>query len=623
MTGDPDVQLSAAAIVAWSQQPEMKLLDFDSLVCGSLQQQLNLEFDQSVTTLIHPLSGNSAVEDETSFSPIVRVNDFGKYSFEVNYTNSHQCNWKDSISMKFQNQPVADFLSDEEKCRGYNLDLTFTGSKSDTASFFWYSNDTVFASGTDLTSIEIPLGFGQRNRTIGLKVDENGCIDEHFEPVSVIPEMNFWVEENAEGCTPLQVKFGNNDVEDIAGYLWDFGDSIQSEEKTPKHVYVNQGTADLFFDVKLTVVSEEGCENSGVLYDTVLVHPIPSLDMDFNAENCYSENEEIRYVGSASSNDIFLWDLTDFENEEVLVNPGNISGPLGIQLLKRPTAKVGLQVISEFSCKTDTLFRTFKRKPVFTIPVDTIGGCPPLDVAMQLTTTDSVDAVDYYWDLGNGKTGNGFSVSQVYTEPGQNIDVSVVAVSSLTHCSDTLFLPGKVFVYPVPDAVFTANPPDVLISNPVIQFENQSLGATLFDWDFDDGNFSTAEQPEYRFESMGLYNVQLLAANNFGCTDSVSLDVSVSFDRVFPPTAFSPNASKMEDREFRIYSEGIVNDGYKLLIFNRWGEVIFESESQERGWDGSMKNGQNAPSGVYSWVIQYYDFLKKKHNQQGTVTLIF
>jgi gliding motility-associated-like protein len=623
MENDPDVQLSASAVVAWSQKPKMQLKDFDSLVCGSFQQELNLEFDQDVSVYLRPLVGNSSVENETTLSPVVQVEDFGKYGFEIEYTDQHQCVWNDTIEMNFRHQPTAVFFNDDEKCRGYNLDIKFTGSKADSAMFYWFSNDTVFASGTDLTSVEIPLGFGQRNRTVGLKIDENGCVDENFESVSVIPEMNFWVEENAEGCTPLNVKFESKDVEDIASYLWNFGDSIQSKEKAPDHVYVNPGTSDKFFDVKLTVVSEEDCENSGTLFDTVLVHPIPSLDMDFSAENCYSKMEEIRYVGSANSNDTFLWDLTDFENDEVVANPGNSSGPFGIQLLTRPTAKVGLQVVSEFGCKTDTLFRTFKRKPVFSIPLDTIGGCPPLETSIQLTTTDTVDAVDYFWDLGNGKTGNGFSVSQIYIEPGQNIDVSVVAVSSLTHCADTLTIPGKVFVYPVPDAVFIANPHDVLISNPVIQFENRSQGATFFDWDFDDGNVSSAEQPEHQFDNMGLFHVRLLAANDFGCADTTFTDVSVAFDRVFPPTAFSPNAIKMEDKEFRIYSEGIVNEGYKLLIFNRWGEVIFESESQENGWDGSMKNGQNAPSGVYSWVIQYYDFLGKKHNQQGTVTLIF
>jgi len=97
----------------------------------------------------------------------------------------------------------------------------------------------------------------------------------------------------------------------------------------------------------------------------------------------------------------------------------------------------------------------------------------------------------------------------------------------------------------------------------------------------------------------------------------------VAYDEVFPPNAFSPNASKDEDREFRIYSESIVNEGYKLLIFNRWGEIIFESESQEIGWNGKMKNGRNAPAGIYTWGLQYFDFLGNKHNQQGTVTLLY
>jgi len=623
MENDPEVQLSAEAVLAWSQKPEMQLPGFDSLVCGSLQQQLNLKFNQDVSVLMLPLNSKASVENETSFSPVATVEEFGTFSFEVNYTNPHQCTWKDTVTIRFQHQPEVSFFIDEEKCRGYNLDIKFTGSILDSAQFFWYSNDTVFAGGTGLTSIEIPLGFGQRNRTVGLKIDENGCTDETFEPVSVIPEMNFWVEKNAEGCTPLNVKFENEDVEAIAGYLWDFGDGSQADTKNPDHVYVNPGTDDLFFDVELTVVSEEGCENTGVLYDTVLVHPVPSLDFDFSEENCFSETEEIRYAGSGGTNDTFLWDLSDFENDEILANPGNTSGPLGIQLLHRPAAEVGLQVVSEFGCKTDTLFRTFRRKPIFSVQPDTIGGCPPLEASIQLATTDLVDAVEYFWDLGNGNTGNGTSVGEVYTEPGRHFDISVAAVSSLTQCSDTFFLPGKVFVYPVPSAVFTANPPDVLISDPVIQFENLSQDAAMYDWNFGDGNASSLENPAHRFEEMGLFDVKLLTVNEFGCKDTAVAQISVTFDRVFPPTAFSPNAAKPEDREFRIYSEGIVNDGYKLLIFNRWGEVIFESESQEKGWNGTMKNGRNAPAGVYSWVIQYFDFLGKKHNQQGTVTLLF
>jgi gliding motility-associated-like protein len=118
-------------------------------------------------------------------------------------------------------------------------------------------------------------------------------------------------------------------------------------------------------------------------------------------------------------------------------------------------------------------------------------------------------------------------------------------------------------------------------------------------------------------------DVSLLAINQFGCADSAFSQVAVAFDRVFPPNAFSPNAALEEDREFRIYSEGIVNDGYKLLIFNRWGEVIFTSYSQEEGWNGKMKNGSNAPAGAYFWVLEFSDFVGNTYAQQGTVTLLY
>jgi len=155
-------------------------------------------------------------------------------------------------------------------------------------------------------------------------------------------------------------------------------------------------------------------------------------------------------------------------------------------------------------------------------------------------------------------------------------------------------------------------------------FTNQSEGATIFEWDFDDlSALSGIENPEHRFPNMGFFDVKLTAINNFGCTYSAMQQVSVAFDRVFPPNAFSPNAVNDEDREFRIYSEGIVNEGYQLLIFNRWGEAFFESQSQEIGWDGRMKNGNFAPAGVYTWVIQYLDFRGEKYKQQGTVTLVF
>lgn len=616
--------LSASAVVAWSQKPEMELVDFSPLMCGVNTQMLDLKFKEQVTTELQPLGPDSQVDNETSLSPTISLpaDKFGEYRFLVQITNRHQCAYSDTITVKYQHKPDANFEIDSATCSGYNLNVTFDGTIEGDARFDWYSSDTLFYTEMNTESLEIPLGYGQKGRSVKLIVDENGCLDSTWQAVSVTPVFDFRA-ENPEGCTPYAVQFDYYTPEPIETFLWDFGDGNTSSEEKPSHIFENYTTEDQLFDIGLTIVSADGCENSGSLKDLVTIHPIPSIDFSFSAENCYSATEEISYVGSAGENDTFLWDLTDFEEKEILENPAKTAGPFEIELLNRPMAEIGLQVVSEFGCETDTLLRTFKRKPVFSVSNDTIGGCPPLEANFQLTTTDLVDRVDYSWDFGNGETGTGTSVSQVYAEEDQHIDVSVAAYSSLTQCSETLLLPGKVFVYPVPQAAFAVNPPGALISDPVGNFENLSLDATLFEWDFDDGKVSSLEHPGHRFDEMGLYNVRLIAENDFGCRDSVFAEFPVAYDQVFPPTAFSPNAAKTEDREFRIYSEGIVNDGYKLLIFNRWGEVIFESESQDIGWDGKMRNGRYAPTGVYSWVLQYFDFLGNKHNQQGIVTLIF
>src|SRR5665811_1177209 len=98
-------------------------------------------------------------------------------------TDQTGCEFSDTLNIGFHNQPTAEFFIDSAKCKGYNLTVLHQGNTVEPALFSWYSNDTVFASGIDLSTIEIPLGFGQRNRSVGLKIDEKGCNDESFQTI--------------------------------------------------------------------------------------------------------------------------------------------------------------------------------------------------------------------------------------------------------------------------------------------------------------------------------------------------------------------------------------------------------------------------------------------------------
>jgi hypothetical protein len=227
MPGDPEIQLSASAIVAWKTRPQMIIHQFDSVVCGSFTKELVLTFNEEVTVMMKPLQPKSLVQNADTYNPTLEVEELGDYSFEIELKSWFGCAYYDTIHISFRHKPVVDFFIDEEECRGYNLNIVFTGKVEGSAHFSWFSSDTLYREGTDLTEVEIPLGYGQRNRKVALEVNENGCLSEKSEPVSVTPAMDFWVEENPEGCTPLAVKFGNIDVEEIELYNWDFGDGLR------------------------------------------------------------------------------------------------------------------------------------------------------------------------------------------------------------------------------------------------------------------------------------------------------------------------------------------------------------------------------------------------------------
>ncbi|HKL33172.1 MAG TPA: PKD domain-containing protein, partial [Tangfeifania sp.] len=274
MEDDPDVQLSASAVVAWNSKPVVEIVDFNELMCGENSQQLQLQIGENASTILRPISSSATVEEETTPEPVIQfpAEAYGIYSFELEIINQHFCSWFDTVEVKYQHQPTAEFQIDSAECEGYNLQLSFEGSVLNDAQFDWYSNDTVFYSGMNVESLEIPLGYGEIGRSVGLKVNENGCVDSTKIGVTVTPDLDFNA-ETPDGCTPLGTRFIPSSSEPIEEYHWDLGDGSVSEEEQPTHIYENSGTTDKNFDISLRVVSAEGCENSGTKRDLITVHP--------------------------------------------------------------------------------------------------------------------------------------------------------------------------------------------------------------------------------------------------------------------------------------------------------------------------------------------------------------
>ncbi|PSL47509.1 gliding motility-associated-like protein [Chitinophaga niastensis] len=115
------------------------------------------------------------------------------------------------------------------------------------------------------------------------------------------------------------------------------------------------------------------------------------------------------------------------------------------------------------------------------------------------------------------------------------------------------------------------------------------------------------------------YIVTTITGKN--CIKSDTINIKLSYDQsLYVPNAFTPNNDGRND-VFRAKVKGVAT--YKLLIFNRWGELLFETNDMATGWDGRFK-GQVQPFGTYVYLIKYAYFGKEEQvfQQKGTFMLL-
>ena len=141
-------------------------------------------------------------------------------------------------------------------------------------------------------------------------------------------------------------------------------------------------------------------------------------------------------------------------------------------------------------------------------------------------------------------------------------------------------------------------------------FSNGSLGAVDYNWNFGDGSTSTETNPNHTFpvDQAGDYEVQLIAYSQAGCPDTARAIVTVIEDIIFyVPNTFTPDNDDFNEVFQPIFTSGFDPFDFKLLIFNRWGEVVFESNDASIGWDGTYgaSSDRIVRDGTYIWKIEF------------------
>jgi gliding motility-associated-like protein len=190
----------------------------------------------------------------------------------------------------------------------------------------------------------------------------------------------------------------------------------------------------------------------------------------------------------------------------------------------------------------------------------------------------------------------------------------------------------SIVVHPRAQAFFTLQPTEVLVpSQPVFTY-NLSGNADQFQWDFGDGGTSTELSPAHYYQNAGSYDVTLVANNQWNCPDTFSLPGAVTglvAGEIQFPNAFTPGNSGPtdgvydpqsfdNDHFFPVY-EGVQD--YHLQVFDRWGELVFETFDVHVGWDGYYR-GRPAKQDVYAWKAYARFSSGNETTLTGDVTLL-
>jgi gliding motility-associated-like protein len=267
---------------------------------------------------------------------------------------------------------------------------------------------------------------------------------------------------------------------------------------------------------------------------------------------------------------------------------------------------------------TDTVTVEVEQLPVAAFEaIQTV--CFP-DTVRFKNTSQHLPQSAFRWHFGDNKTSTLFEPRHAYPSEG-TYGVSL-KVTSAFGCTDSVHMPGFITVNPKPKADFTASPDSTTILTPAITFTNLSTGAIQNIWDFADhaGN-SFDLHPVYIFKDTGSYQVSLLVTNQFGCTDKKTRRIRIEdVFRFFIPNTFTPNGDNINDVFLPV---GMGYRNYKTQIFNRWGQVIFESTDKNINWNGGFFNQQpQVQDGVYTYQISVIDYDGRPHYFSGVVHVI-
>lgn len=420
------------------------------------------------------------------------------------------------------------------------------------------------------------------------------------------------------GCVPFTVTLRDT-IRNAKRYEWNFGDGSPDTSTTNfelQHTFNAVGN----YRVRLIAIDSTTCNIRDTAYLTIRVRddqasvamlatklpPCESLTYRF-------DNLSTAPPGKPFTNTSFTWDLGD----------GTLIPPTGTSSLTHTYTAAGTYIVkltlidTNYCNAPEELIDTLRISPLVDARFETPPfGCVPYDAVFNNT---SLAGQQFRWDFGDGSTSTETNPVHTYPNTG-TYTIKLVAIDSST-CNIIDSTSYTITVSEKPTAEFNTTPVPALENTPTV-FHNLSLGGNRYKWLFGDGDSVVTTKMDtvmHQYNATGTYEACLITYNQYDCTDTACHPVqAVIVPLLDVPNAFTPGRFG-RNSIVRVEGFGIAKMTWK--IYNRWGQVVFETNNRKVGWDGTFK-GQIQPMDVYAYVldVQFSDGTTTR--KTGDITLI-
>jgi gliding motility-associated-like protein len=430
---------------------------------------------------------------------------------------------------------------------------------------------------------------------------------------AVIDGQNFLI----NSCGENTLTFNNNsfDIANIRSYDWEFvsGDVVlTSTDRNATITFPGVGKFDG------TMIINKGTECADTAMVSVNIFPSITADFTFDYDTCIAGPVVFNDQSTSDAGPIVDWEWEFGDGNSVLStkDPSYQYNSPG-DFLARVT------VTDNNQC-TDQIDKIVSWKPVpslIIIEPTTFIGCKPADIFFNNLSNPIDSSYIIEWDFGDGNKSDEISPSHVYSETGI-YDVRI-DITSPFGCTTFRNYRDWIKVEPSPTADFNFTPDEPTIFSKDVTFTDASIDAVGWLWVFGQSGISLDQNPTFTFPDTGVYKIDLIVVNDVSCTDTMTQIIDIKpFVTYHLPNAFTPNNDASNDEFLGLGISNSISD-FRMTIFSRWGEEVFSSKDPSLGWNGRKNNnGEDSPSGVYVYNVEYLDPRGERVFKRGHLTLV-